>query len=132
MTGETWLERVMSMTNQQAFDHVANHLREQGQAALSDGGICVLRNRSGLTCAVGCLIPMGRYEPRMEALVLDDLHDEITDLFSEWPVEVLATLQGLHDSTQNWEEHGGFVGEDSLLDCAEQHGLTYTPPKAAD
>ena len=56
------------MTEQEIFDTVLTHLREQGEAATSAGGSCRYRGANGTACAVGCLIPDELYDPLIEGL----------------------------------------------------------------
>jgi len=60
------------MIKQEIFNKVVRHLHEQGERALDKSGkVCVYRDGIGkngkvLTCAVGCLIPEGLYDPACE------------------------------------------------------------------
>ena len=56
------------MTEQEIFDTVLAHLREQGEAATSAGGSCRYRGANGTACAIGCLIPDELYDPMIEGL----------------------------------------------------------------
>ena len=56
------------MTEQEIFDTVLAHLREQGKAAATDDGGCRYRGADGTACAVGCLIPDELYDPVIEGL----------------------------------------------------------------
>ena len=58
------------MTEQEIFDTVLTHLREQGEAATSAGGSCRYRGANGTACAVGCLIPDELYDPLIEGLTV--------------------------------------------------------------
>ena len=74
------------MTEQEIFDTVLTHLREQGEAATSAGGSCRYRGANGTACAVGCLIPDELYDPLIEGLgvgriieaVVPDYHQDQT------------------------------------------------------
>ena len=58
------------MTEQEIFDTVLTHLREQGEAAATDDGSCQYRGARGTACAVGCLIPDELYDPLIEGLTV--------------------------------------------------------------
>lgn len=52
---------------QTAFTRSVKHLLKQGQPALDNrSGAPMYRTDTGLTCAIGCLIPKDRYLPEME------------------------------------------------------------------
>lgn len=91
------------MEPQEIFDAVAKHLFKQGKRAF-DGNTCKYRGATGLTCAVGCLIPDDMYDKRMEGvrvlgLVLPEF--KVPEYFNrnKW---LLNDLQLLHDTAVNW------------------------------
>lgn len=45
-----------ALTQQKIFNKVAKHLLTQKKKAKQDG-VCVMKTKAGLMCAVGCLIP---------------------------------------------------------------------------
>ena len=61
------------MTDQEIFNKVLAHLREQGRPAELEPGSCAYRAADGATCAVGCLIPDHAYDPCIEGSTLVEL-----------------------------------------------------------
>lgn len=119
------------MTNQQAFDHVSNHLREQGEQALGEDGACRLRAVDGKACSVGCLLDVESYHSGWEDLPLAELQD--VSVLHAYPYGLLLGLQLIHDDEDNWlTDPNGFIGEPALRACAKHHGLTYSAPEAGD
>lgn len=118
------------MDRQDVFDAVAEHLIQQGKAAVSakspDGfEYCRYRTPDGCKCAVGALIPDNAYDPGIEDLVVFDarvqellpfLVDDITD------VAILSRLQRAHDDKLHnggllcWYEYMLQVAADFDLD----------------
>jgi hypothetical protein len=121
------------MTTQEIFDTVVNHLFTQGRPAIDDStGYCKYLSKSGLKCAVGCLIKPEHYHPEMEGgtmqstlvrkavassvlpevdlktLELDYLHNTSKSVF-----HMLRRLQSLHDSPKH--THGDSVFDKTLL-----------------
>ncbi len=97
----------MSLTAQQIFDRVATHLLKQNQKSLSAKGTCAYRGVGGLMCAVGCLIPIDRYVPRMEGRTVHSIFcldpGFTTD---EEGRQLLLDLQILHDESpvRHWRD----------------------------
>ncbi|ANS05323.1 hypothetical protein [uncultured Mediterranean phage] len=101
-----------ALTLQQLFNRVGKHLLTQLQQSTNPHEdqpgktVCLYRNRSGLQCAIGCLIPDTHYHPGMEdrpvRSLLDDpagptldaarLAHNIQDLS-----RLLSSLQTAHD-----------------------------------
>lgn len=50
---------------QKLFETAVNHMRKQGEVAISDG-VCSYRTPEGLKCAVGAFIPDEAYTPEIE------------------------------------------------------------------
>lgn len=94
------------MTLQEAFDKVAMHLLKQGRPAKKSDGDCVYRAADGAMCAVGCLIPDGMYDQRMEGRTVSSImYDDEFGLASYFKtkesralVPLLSALQRVHDS----------------------------------
>ena len=91
------------MTNQEIFNHVVTHLREQGQPAVSTDGLCSYRTPDGLSCAVGCLIDEDEYQEEMDAngYQLGKLLRAFGEFrhFGQANLALLVELQRAHD---NW------------------------------
>jgi hypothetical protein len=97
------------MNNQEAFDKVAEHLLKQMRKSLNiDRGRCVYRNKDGLKCAIGALIPDELYDHKMEYMGVDRLifnfHNELQPLFADVSISLLQDLQDVHDdvSPDHW------------------------------
>ena len=132
------------MTEQEIFDTVLEHLREQGKAAANAEGSCQYRGANGTACAVGCLIPDELYDPLieglgveriLEAVVPDYRQDQTQELLPVFAriknhigaehLPLLSRLQYAHDvylfdsGMAAWEE------EMHRIACA--FDLQYTP-----
>lgn len=91
-------------TKQQVFDHVVRHLINQGAPAVTHHGACKYRMPNGTSCAVGCLIPEDRYDPRMEGITIEDLATRYPHLgIRSDLVPLLRDLQEVHD---DWSFYG--------------------------
>lgn len=115
------------MTKQEVFETVARHLFAQGRQAMTLDAGCMYRGPDDTKCAVGCLIPDEMYSPDMEfkavaALVAgkDDLGYFLPDVVLE-NQGLLTTLQGVHDSSGNWEDQD-FLKVD-LIHAGKRYGL---------
>ena len=99
------------MTHQEIFDKVATHLLTQKKQAVSDEGVCLYRTPSGLSCAVGCLIPDDLYTPAIETGTPGNWHGGeerhagkhlavILEAagFVEGDMQLLRRLQTVHDN----------------------------------
>lgn len=114
------------MNNQQAFDIMIQHLRQQGQPSKEEGSSrCLYRGPDGLKCAVGALIPDNIYSRHFEGL---DIHDAATQypairkLFEGMDYTLLGAVQFTHDTypVDKWEE--------AFRNLAQRFGLEYTTP----
>ena len=54
------------MTNQEAFETMVRHAREQGGRSLNSQGKCRYRGQNGTKCFVGALIPDAEYTVMLE------------------------------------------------------------------
>lgn len=95
------LQTPQRLTEQEIFDRVAQHLRQQGAQATRAGGGCLYRTREGLMCAVGCLIPEDQYRPEFDNTTeLRYLHNTSPELFSDgqvvWETGVLKLIKYSH------------------------------------
>jgi hypothetical protein len=90
-----------TMTRQEIFNKVADHLLTQGKPALFDEiGDCAYRGQDGSMCAVGCLIPDELYTPEMELKSVDTLLNAefVLPGFFYDNYTLLSDLQRIHDS----------------------------------
>ena len=111
------------MNNQKMFDTVVTHLRNQGVPAINDNFSCMYRSPSGLSCAIGCLIPDDVYHKGMEGLTIENLLDKYPQVKKYIADNELAmALQEVHDSrvASQWEAQ--------LSEVADAFGLVYTAP----
>lgn len=115
-------------SKQEIFDYVVNHLYTQGKPAKDFIGNCVYRNKQGLMCAVGCLIPDDVYVKEMEGESVGTI-SEIFDLPAEIYEykEMLRNLQGVHDG---WTQQGFEPLVDYLVRVAEIEGIVFNDPRA--
>ena len=89
------------MTNQEIVTKVARHLLRQRKKA-RENGRCRYRTKTGLRCAIGCLIPKRLYNP-----IIDD------------PVD--AVLAGDFCESRGHDD----PGEDKAFEIGRKIGLTY-------
>ncbi len=102
-----------TMTAQEVFDKVVEHLLTQNARSCAADQTCAYRGERGLMCAAGCLIPDDQYDESMEGidwlkLDLSDAHRDLID-----------NLQSVHDGIEvaYWKEH--------LRDVARDHKLEF-------
>src|SRR6056297_2767336 len=108
------------MNNQEAFDKVLKHIREQGKAAVkvtvcSDGiekEECCYRGPDGIMCAVGCLIPDEEYDSELEGMPVEEIpQDLMPKSLRGLNTDLLDSLQDAHDYSlqakglSSWEIH---------------------------
>lgn len=101
------------MTNQQIFDKVWAHIKQQGHASLQRGS-CVYKAPNGDMCAVGCLLPSGTDTAPMEGggvdsvLVVEKLDGKIVskirDGFKIASDRDLAVAIALDSAGLDWED----------------------------
>lgn len=119
------------MDAQQIFDTVAIHLFTQGQQSRDNGwsGRCAYKTKTGLTCAVGCLI-QDYYTPDMDLLDnvdIESVYYTFRKTLPEWiedNMELLQYLQSVHDKTTNWATVD--LMKESLTEVALKHYLDYS------
>ncbi len=84
-----------ALTQQKIFNKVAKHLLTQNKKAYQDGG-CVMKTKSGLMCAVGCLIPDSMWNDNNATMVgQSDKWKEYVGFSKNWGL--LGALQSVHD-----------------------------------
>jgi hypothetical protein len=97
-----------TLTEQEVFDTVINHLRAQGHQA-TDKDSCVYRSLSGDKCAAGSLIQDDEYQPWMENhLIIKVLKDDRcpTSLQQRLTphLPLITELQRIHDRNEDVNE----------------------------
>lgn len=131
------------MNNQQTFDRIVAHLRQQKRQSVNDHS-CLYRGPNGTSCAVGCLIPDDLYDPKMEGNSVEsvcDVYPSVGRMFREWGVDpcLLTDMQRVHDDFHNpgtlTDRTTGEFRMDALeaefLRVAARFNLVYTPPTGA-
>lgn len=88
---------------QSIFDTVYRHLltqKRQARGAANTTG-CQYLTKGGLRCAVGCLIPLDRYNPAFEGdrVECNQAIALAADLQTPEEIHLASTLQNVHDST---------------------------------
>ncbi len=88
-----------TMSAQEVFDKVAEHLLTQNKKSIGLNGGCCYRGENGLTCAAGCLIPDDKYSPQMERQPWGDI------CVSRWNFSLITDLQITHDrfAPKDWK-----------------------------
>jgi hypothetical protein len=124
------------MTNQELFDRVVAHARQQ-KCKASLGLTCYYHHTNGTKCFIGALIPDDKYLHSFEGCGLGPLlspeaypNEDITIAkniataagIEESQYELAQVLQSVHDISEQpeWENH--------FTKIAAQYNLTYTPP----
>lgn len=89
------------MNNQEAFTKSATHLLTQKAKAVAsvEDSSCRYLSPDGLMCAIGCLIPEGKYNPRMEGSTIYDVWSMFSFLHN-LDFELLQDLQIVHDEVE--------------------------------
>lgn len=85
---------------QEIFNKVAAHLLKQGRPARNSEDSCRYRTESGLSCAVGCLIPDRLYSPSFEGASAPKVIKLLYDAgLADWREhrQLLQELQWVHD-----------------------------------
>lgn len=116
------LKTLAQATEQEVFDQVVQHLREQGVQSTTEEG-CAYRGDDGLMCAAGCLIADDEYTPYMDSSNKTSwAHLVFEDIFPDEHDDLISGLQLVHDEyhPDNWEE--GFYS------VSQDFNLVYTPP----
>ena len=123
------------MNQQDVFDRVVAHAREQGRRSMLPTGSCAYRGEDGTKCFIGALITDEAYHRGLEcqgasshevheALAASGVVVETTE-----DVNLCSRLQTIHDETgvAGWDIRNHW--ETEFQNVAQQFGLTYTPPK---
>jgi len=90
------------LLHQQVYDTVASHLlaqRKPARITLKSIVQCAYRTDQGLKCAIGCLIPDDKYDPKMEGKDIRYLQRVHPDLLPKVDSKFLTELQMAHDNT---------------------------------
>lgn len=93
---------MIDLLHQQVYDTVASHLLAQKTPARNTIGSivqCVYRDDRGFKCAIGCLIPDDKYDPKMEGKDIRYLQRVHPDLLPKVDSAFLTDLQIAHDRT---------------------------------
>lgn len=90
------------LLHQQVYDTIASHLLAQGKPArinIKSIVQCAYRTDQGLKCAIGCLIPDDKYDPKMEGKDIRYLQRVHPNLLPKVESKFLTELQIAHDTT---------------------------------
>lgn len=91
----------MIMTNQEAFDKMIVHLKNQGweQSLVNNNGDCAYRSSDGKMCAVGVLIPDEEYKTYWDMVIapIGRIYHLCPSL-SGIDIFLLRRMQEFHDS----------------------------------
>ena len=90
------------LLHQQVYDTIASHLIAQGKPAttiIRSIVQCAYRTDPGLKCAIGCLIPDDKYDPKIEGKSIRYLQRIHPNLLPKVESEFLIALQRAHDNT---------------------------------
>lgn len=126
-------------TEQEVFDHVVGHLRQQGKQCklgpVSES--CAYRNAAGEACAAGCLIFDKDYEAAIEAgKKLEQepwswIHDKLGLTYGAH-IELVSRLQTIHDALE-YDSNSDYKNQSldewwewSFEQLANNKGLSYT------
>ena len=92
------------MTNQEAFETMVRHAREQGRKSLNSQGKCRYRGQNGTKCFVGALIPDAEYTVMLEGKPAMSLSRMLPCLHGLSP-DLLDRMQAIHDrdEMEAWE-----------------------------
>ena len=83
--------------HQQVYDTVAEHLLTQGRASSYDD-VGWYRGLNNHKCAIGCLIPDDKYDPRMEGRGVQSLMHNFPGALPPVDSILLQHLQTAHDT----------------------------------
>lgn len=116
---------------QETFDIVVNHLRQQGEKGVDESlGTCVYRGPNGLMCAAGVLIRDDQYSSDMEGwgVTSGSSSDKRYELSKAGKIveenghdiKLVIELQNIHDfhEIRHWES--------KFKELADRHNLIYT------
>lgn len=103
----------MTVTTQDLFDRVVNHLLAQNCQSVATDGTCTYRGENGLKCAVGCLIDDAYYSAALEYSsphadeVAEAIGQSIGRPITADEAALLNRLQDIHDSrpVDEWPKH---------------------------
>lgn len=99
------LKNLADSTEMEVFQFVKNHLLTQKEHSYSEiRGECAYKTKSGLKCAVGCLMTSREYKKSFETFAWADLVER--ELVPSAHKLLIVDLQRCHDSeeVENWED----------------------------
>lgn len=99
------INNLAESTTKEVFEYIKHHLLTQMKRCVDDKGDCLYRDKEGLKCAAGCLIPDNMYDPNLE-------YKKWYSLVVEKSVpkehrELIRKMQCIHDYNDpiTWERH---------------------------
>lgn len=117
MTNKITLANLHEHTEQQVYDYIVAHLRNQGEKSEGAGG-CSYLTVDGLKCAAGCLISEEEYDSSVEGYPWEGL--VLIGIAPLAHKELIGNFQHIHDMREvsNWEYR--------FKRLADEFGLVYT------
>lgn len=103
------------------IQHVARHLILQNARSYDED--CKYKSEEGLSCAVGCLVSDGEYDPEMEGVSIHDVRFDKFGIDAKCRA-LLGALQVVHDSMLPYQWHN------ELMSVCNQYGLDTAALKA--
>lgn len=99
------------MNNQQAFDKIVKHLKDQkwvqAMGRLShSASTCSFRGVEGRKCAVGCLIPDNLYKEEMEDACVGHVQSQVPEI-KNVNTSMLYDLMFFHDDQMGYADEEG-------------------------
>lgn len=122
------------MNRQETFDKIVTHLLMQGKPATKtreNGSVsCVYRGDDGTMCAVGCLIPVEKYSPKLEGRSIGRFtNDELSligfDPSDDLMLSLLRDCQRVHDNTHTTQNTFNEYILRKMQIVADDHGLVW-------
>jgi hypothetical protein len=118
------------MTDQEMFDTILTHLRQQGLKSVgssTEGPTCRYRTKDGRKCAVGCMIPDDKYSREIEGHYPSEVNRVLDMGWTRDQERFLLVAQSrLHDALDRHNFPAQL--EKAAEQFAEVNGLTYREP----
>lgn len=95
-----------TLTEQEIFDHISYHLGTQDRRSVQSNGLCVYRGPNNRSCAVGYLLKDNEVDEKINGKGIRALYfDGYCPERLEPHVDLLVSLQGIHDTTSYWTDN---------------------------
>jgi hypothetical protein len=121
---QSWPETI---TAQEVFDHVIEHLREQkGERCIGDGSCRYRNGKPGAACAAGCLLTDEEAKKLTEGVAWTNQFSDDKPARLEPHNALIADLQVLHDGPVLSFKH---IDIERVSEIASRYGLAYKKPE---